>query len=270
MSSRKIILSKEDFDKAVKRYESGLALKKVAKELGISEPTLKKNFINNGIDITKMKCFYKRKDVNLKSDAFETIDTEEKAYWLGFLLADGYITKDYQYIEIALKQDDLKHIEKFKSFLCSKAKISYKEKAKAYKITITSKKLCADLKKHGVYNNKSLTCKLNEEIMNNESLKWHYLRGLFDGDGSIQYVGETGFSCSITSNEELCLQVKELDLFKKYTMHKKKDSNAFQVRCFGENAKLFLKNIYSESKVYLERKYNMYNCRLGEKVRNIH
>ena len=49
----------------------------------------------------------------LNSNIFNIIDTEEKAYWLGFLYADGSIYKDlkgkYRF-ELGLQQKDLEQI----------------------------------------------------------------------------------------------------------------------------------------------------------------
>ena len=52
----------------------------------------------------------------LNHNVFNSIDTKEKAYWLGFLFADGFITKD-NYVGISLKNDDYKHLEKFRDFI---------------------------------------------------------------------------------------------------------------------------------------------------------
>lgn len=52
---------------------------------------------------------------------FDNIDTEEKAYWLGFIFADGYISslnaKYKNVFELSLSIKDLNHIKKFNSFM---------------------------------------------------------------------------------------------------------------------------------------------------------
>jgi len=62
------------------------------------------------------------KKANIKSDIFDNIDTEEKAYWLGFIYADGnisdmesYLRKSGKYVyrmEVSLKADDIDHLNK--------------------------------------------------------------------------------------------------------------------------------------------------------------
>ena len=57
----------------------------------------------------------KRASKSFNIHYFDSIDTEEKAYWLGFLFADGAVTQyNHSYdIELSLKIDDKEHVEKF-------------------------------------------------------------------------------------------------------------------------------------------------------------
>ena len=64
---------------------------------------------------------------------FENIDTEEKAYWLGFLYADGYVNANEDKIELCLAEKDFHHLEKFKNFIGLPNKICYREATKAYR-----------------------------------------------------------------------------------------------------------------------------------------
>ena len=76
---------------------------------------------------------------------FEKIDTEEKAYWLGFLYADGSVGSKEDKIELGLAEKDLKHIEKFKTFMNINNKISYREKTKSYRMSFRSAQCKQDL-----------------------------------------------------------------------------------------------------------------------------
>ena len=51
--------------------------------------------------------------------SFDVIDTEEKAYWLGFLYADGNVSNTKNEVGITLQSSDIKHLYKFKTFLKS-------------------------------------------------------------------------------------------------------------------------------------------------------
>ena len=48
---------------------------------------------------------------------FETIDTEEKAYWLGFMYADGYIGASRYSVGINLSLKDIDHLKKFCKYM---------------------------------------------------------------------------------------------------------------------------------------------------------
>jgi hypothetical protein len=128
------------------------------------------------------------KKYNYNDYVFEDIDSEESAYWLGFLYADGYVRyrKKYGYeLRLKLGIKDKEHLLKFKKFISNDdIPVVYEEykNSKCYKLSINSKKIVSDLIKLGCVNNKSYTIefpKLNEIYIN------HFMRGYFDGDGSV-------------------------------------------------------------------------------------
>jgi len=53
----------------------------------------------------------------INDSVFSVIDNNEKAYWIGFLAADGYVDYKTNRIGLKLKLGDIKHLEKFKTFL---------------------------------------------------------------------------------------------------------------------------------------------------------
>lgn len=118
-------------------------------------------------------------------DFFKQIDTEEKAYWLGFIAADGNIAKDFSCCSIELKQSDFEHLQKFAK--CFDDYYVVKKCARKYpsaKIQITCKQCCYDLQQYGITPNKSLTLQVVTDKIPHD-LQIHYIRGYFDGDGSI-------------------------------------------------------------------------------------
>ena len=84
---------------------SGLSLRDLAKKYNICRATLTGFFLGRNIDI------YSRKS-HVNTCIFETIDTEEKAYWLGFLYADWCVShyKTSKRVELALQEKDLNHL----------------------------------------------------------------------------------------------------------------------------------------------------------------
>jgi hypothetical protein len=141
---------------------------------------------------------------------FESIDTPEKAYWLGFLAADGcvYIAKTGQpKVRLTLAKKDKAHIKKFKNFLGVSHKIGYippktqvirsgSGKGKvinnsgSYQFSVRCKTRVNDLTKNGVGPNKTFTHSFPKEEQVPARLLSHYVRGYFDGDGSIYKTGK--------------------------------------------------------------------------------
>ena len=114
---------------------------------------------------------------------FEKIDTEEKAYWLGFLYADGCVGSKEDKIELGLAEKDLKHIEKFRDFMGINNKISYRKDTKSYRISFRSQKCKLDLINKGCVPKKSLILTFPNEEQVPSNLLRHFIRGYFDGDG---------------------------------------------------------------------------------------
>lgn len=196
---------------------------------------------------------------------FDIIDTEEKAYWIGFIAADGYVSssKKGHHLNISLKWDDRDHITKFLTALSANHTIKQtKSKMKSgkvhYKSTITihSKALVSDLQKHGVIQCKSKCLKFPSIPKN---MIRHYIRGYFDGDGSwylqkqkypaFSVIGSTEF---ITDFRTILAQSCELSHNMLITT---KHENIIRVRYTGAHqcCKIY-HYMYEDCSVWMERK----------------
>ena len=245
--------------KAIELIKSGLSCTKTANLLNIDQQSMNK----------RLKQYYNfsvlpdgKKKVN--SNFFDEINTEEKAYWLGFMYADGYVSKNTDAIELALCENDYAHVLKFKKSLNANHTISEKYATlngkvfKAYRLSIRDKQLKESLQKHGCVPNKSLILtfpKIEKDLIR------HFIRGYFDGDGSISI---NHFSVSIVSGSRYFLQNISkilLELNIKSSYREKAERNLFEIRFFGDNARNFLRYIYDNSNFYLDRKYEKY-CKI--------
>ena len=166
-------------------------------------------------------------------DYFKKIDTAEKAYWLGFLYADGCITRFYRNeklksmsLELTLQDEDCDHLIKFKNALESNVPIQHKiinRKYKSDRIVINCTSMCRDLIKLGCTPVKSLTLEFpNNDILPEEYVR-DFIRGYFDGDGGVSYTeGEYFHSarnkfykqyhyrCYFCGNEQFLTEVKKI------------------------------------------------------------
>ncbi len=85
---------------------------KTSAKYGINRKTLIQHLHEQGIETPNNAGGY-----NINENVFDNIDTEEKAYWLGFLYADGYVTYKNYTIGLGVALKDIDHLRKFKDFL---------------------------------------------------------------------------------------------------------------------------------------------------------
>lgn len=227
-------------------------------------------------------CSIKCKRIyTLNENIFENINTEEKAYWLGFILADGsiykrtYIRKDgiktvkQSVLKISLQEKDKQHIIKFCNFLETNMPIKEyivgngvnDKKSKCCEIAITSKKIVGDLEKLGVGIRKSHSVKMPK--IRDDLIK-HMIRGIWDGDGSVlyrprnkKYPNNFNPSIQICGNENILDYINNL-FEQELNIKPSKLSGVGSIFLFRKScstAKKIVEYLYKNSNVYLNRKY---------------
>lgn len=192
---------------------------------------------------------------------FEKIDTEEKAYWLGFLYADGSVGSKEDKIELGLAEKDLKHIEKFKTFMNINNKISYREKTKSYRISFRSSQCKQDLINKGCVPKKSLILNFPNENQVPKYLIRHFIRGYFDGDGWFTNT-EKCFQVGIIGTENFINgfldSIENIDKKNKiFDVHREDGAKRYVFGAYNDVLN-FLNWIYKDSNIYLDRKYVSY------------
>ena len=120
-------------------------------------------------------------------DYFETIDTEDKAYWLGFIYADGNVTKKETALRIMLHTRDSEHLHTFLKHIGSNHKTFIRRlKEQDYiGIDIVKMNLVRHLIAKGCMPNKTRKLKFPPEDILPSYLHRHFIRGYFDGDGCV-------------------------------------------------------------------------------------
>lgn len=126
----------------------------------------------------------------LNHNYFDVIDNEHKAYILGFLFADGCVSQNKYYITIDLSHDDIDMLDYISSQLYNKQPLYTKREInnkKYCKIQISSKHMANKLADLGCIPNKTKVLKFPSNDSVPEELHNHFIRGYFDGDGSITF-----------------------------------------------------------------------------------
>lgn len=203
---------------------------------------------------------------NNLNNLFEKIDTEEKAYWLGFLYADGCVYEDG--IRLTLAITDEEHIKKIDKFFKNKGKIKYlKEKPfnaknekyickKQVSFELYDVNTLTSLSKYGFCKNKTDFGKLKMENIPAE-LQKHFWRGMIDGDGSIYFNEKTKRGgIQLTGSYDTMLNFKK---FIKTILNKDKnitkDKTVFTIKIRENLSKDLCNILYVNSEISLERKY---------------
>lgn len=244
-----------------KYLNENYTLKQLGREFGCSYGTIRNLLNKHDIDSRGNKQGYPRDEF-----VFMNIDTSAKAYWLGFLYADGCVHTNRN--EVSINITDKEHVEKFKNFLGAKnhriteSKDSRWENAKTlYQLSIKDEQIHKDLIKWGCVPQKTLVIDKIPNIP--RDFISHFIRGYFDGDGSLHYLQNTdNFRISFTSGSKKFLEdiQKELNVIHLSLGHSE-GTNTYQLQISGrKQVEKILNYLYQNSTedTRLDRKYNSY------------
>lgn len=194
---------------AVEKYVAGESAPKIAEQLGVTSPAIYLALKKHGI----ARRHNWSKEEAIRHDFFSKIDTPHKAYRLGFLVADGCVSRKAEII-IALKGIDVGHLALWRETVGSKRRITRSEKMKSFgtshwfykgiRFGIKSNQMAADLFDLGVIPAKTGRTVYPKGMPG--ALEVDFWRGAVDGDGSL-FWGKAGvrqqFSLGLTGNREL-------------------------------------------------------------------
>lgn len=272
--NREIFFSEEETQEIIRLYEKErLSYNSIAIKFGCSRGRIQKVINKSNVigRTNKTKGNHSVCDENY----FELIDNEEKAYWLGFIYGDGWISTNKKHrsdlMGLALQESDKYHIENFLYAIKSNHNIhTYKYGEKGYntesrysRVLISSDKIVSDLKKYGMIPNKSN--KIGKPKNIDKKFLRHFIRGFFDADGSISLrkLANGKFhpgNVTFTKTPELLSFIEEISGFK-WIWRQRKEDNAFCKTIIIsklQNSVDFLEYMYKDSTVYLQRKYDRY------------
>ena len=184
------ILNHEQILEAHKLYiNEKLSTIELSKIYNCSASVFQRGFKKNNLLIrdashAKQKYF-------LNENVFDVINSEEKAYWLGFLYADGNVSKTNR-VRLSLAKEDYEIVEKFSNFIFETNRIKnykrpeHKETSQdLVYVDVCNKHISFKLKELGCPPKKTFLLKFPEWL--DDQLYSHFIRGYFDGDGCLSH-----------------------------------------------------------------------------------
>ena len=254
------------------KYKAGESVKDLVKEYDMSQPNLNALMRFRGIEQRGTQHF-------CNFNYFKEIDTQDKAYFLGFIYADGNLHRNS--LKITIRDTDVDVLEKLKLYMKSNHPIYKKplfdwngevllKEDGIVEIIITHTSMPGILNRHGVFPNKTHTISsLPTTVPDN--LMSHFIRGYIDGDGSFgKYKHNDGYyrsSLSIVGTSDFLesLNSKILELVgvsfntNFYDRYPERETNTRTVNMSGNGKVLsFLNWVYEDAEVYMNRKYQNY------------
>lgn len=239
--------------------ESKISINEIAKREGISKSTLTYRAKKLGYILSKRRN-------ELDEQYFNNIDTDLKAYFLGFIMADGcvsktcHINKTPNRLAINISYKDRIILEKLKEELKTTYKIyDYIPHQQTYgfnemcRLAINSSTLCKSLEQYGIVERKTgkeCVPKINSKFIPS------FIRGFLDGDGTITN-GNIGFCSSFNMIQSL------KDIFLSWGMtgslniiKDKRHHNIYSLFiCKKEDKQIFCDKVYKDNPFCLNRKY---------------
>lgn len=193
--SNKIQFSPDKIDDIITEYVTNKkSIRNIALKYHHDDSVISRVLKENGVNIRSLSEAH---SFEYDKTYFNQINASDKAYWLGFIYADGFIsTKSNDKFCIKLNVKDIDVLNQLKEDLKSKHNIHIYQNKVGYKhndgslceyceLAIGSTDLVNQLKALGVNERKTKQCDFpSYDIVPNQFI-WDFIRGFFDGDGSV-------------------------------------------------------------------------------------
>lgn len=235
----------------------------------------------------------RRKKYTVDDSFFDVIDTQDKAYCLGLLYADGCNYEDTHHFKIDLIQEDQDVLIKIKNVMKYTGDLKYYENeskvfnGRSYEVksqsrlNIHSKRLTQQLALKGCISNKTYTLTFPDENILPKGLYNHFIRGYMDGDGGISYwidnnnTGHKKFQIHFCGTTDIIVAISNIlsGMFNCYPAisdrFPDRSNNNLQMNiCGNQVAKRILDWLYEDANIYMNRKHNKY-LELLEEIKRV-
>jgi hypothetical protein len=232
-----------------------ISQREAARLFGLGHTTVNRWYNEMGLKYEKFTC----------DESFFDNWTEESAYVLGYIFADGNVQCDpiesRWGLTITASEKDVAHLERVRQLLKITKSLLYAAKTRSYRLNIANRTLAKKLVKLGVVPRKSLIVEFPR--VPTRYLR-HFIRGVVDGDGSVFYFDRprspyftirvfsgsrkflTGAGRAIMGQTGIPARVR--------MVHK----NAYVLDYTCSRAERLGRWLYDDSHIFLERKHSQY------------
>jgi hypothetical protein len=235
-------------------YNAGMSQSDIARSLdGWSQQGIGKVLGRNGCVFRRTKAWQ-----YVNEHYFDVIDSEEKAYWLGFFAADGCVVEKGCIVQMALQAKDEVHVRKFAEVIGFKGEVRHRvdDRRDEFQILFRSRLMFNVLVSKGIVPNKS---KILVPPIVDSVLERHMWRGFVDGDGCVhvgERYGKVRLSVDLVGTKTVCDGFKEFaekNDVKMWNVYQCQPS-LWRVGIDGDRARKLLRLLYGGCVVALERK----------------
>lgn len=187
----------------------------------------------------------------LADDFFAVIDSERKAYFLGWIASDGTIRK--RSIRLSIRRNDVEVLELLRASISPDLPIRDLSDH-LVELSIPSPTLVADVSRWlGVAPGRNAG-EVGFPNLESDELRWAFLRGYFDGSGRVSSFGSSPRAprCRIgTGSPRIRRAIAEFCGIQHF-------ATADALEWNGRNALDFLAKLYDDASVYLRRNKRLY------------
>ena len=244
-------------------FNENLGQRTIAKQLGLTRDVVKRVLADKGVKYENLNLKIRRYIINEKF--FEKIDTQDKAYILGWIYSDGHNNTKAGKLQISLQERDAYILKFIKNSLSYGGNIAIRERlSKNHRriavLCISNRKISNDLIKLGVNSNKSRVCSFPSESQVPNYLIHHFMRGFFEGDGWITLNKKLNhLAWGIIGTEDFCTKFQNIInsalLLQPTKLIKTKSWVVRFVKCGTNQVKKIMQFLYRDANMYLIRKF---------------
>lgn len=233
----------KDLTRVENMVKDGLSKRQIAHKLNVSGKA-----ITTAIDRLDIEYEPQTRMYYFDEHIFDVIDTERKAYWIGFLYADAHSNRTSTRIGLAKKDEN--HLIKLREFVNGDMPIK-DTPGNSKSLELNSSYMVRRLHNLGLMPYRQHFSRLHKELP--KHLERHFLRGYVDGDGCI-------------SNDQriIILARKDLITWIVDTLYNEVGANKNKIRNRGKILEVgwggryifnsITKYLYKDASVFLDRK----------------